>query len=152
MKSINWTVKLKNNENVLGVILWGLGVAIVSIVFIWFLHNYLGGLAVLALGFLYLRFYHLSPIEKKVILNNHGIIFGNDQYLFSDILTFAILKVRRKEMISFLTTSRTGSELIIELPDTLIKEKIKHFLSRELPRQKRVNVFNAFHVDTYLGI
>ena len=150
-KEISWIVKLKSGENILGIVLWGLGIMIVSATFIWLLHNFLGGLAVLALGILYLRFYHLSPIEKKVILDKKGIVFGGDKYLFSEILSFATSKIKEKEFVLFFTTSRATIEVSIELPQTLLKKKIIHFLKRELPRQKRLNIFSAFHFDSYLG-
>jgi hypothetical protein len=151
-KEISWQVKLKSEREVLGTFLWGLGIIMVATSFIWLLHNFLGGLAVLALGILYLRFYHQAPVEKKVILTDKGVQYGANLYYFADILSFAILKIRGKDFILFLTDSRNMPELVIELPKSLIKDEIIHFLNRELPRQTKLNIFSPFHLDSYLGI
>jgi hypothetical protein len=149
---IIWKVKLKSEENLLGILLWGLGILIVAVAFIWFLQNYLGALAILVLGILYLRFYHLSPIEREVQLGSGGVKYGNDLYEFGEILFFVFLKIRNKNYVLFRTTSRNLPELVIELPQNLVKDKIEHLLSRELPRQKHINVLSPFHLDSYLGI
>lgn len=149
---INWEIKLKNQKDFSRVLVWGLVIIVVAIGFIWFFKNYLGGLAVLALGILYLRFYYQVPIEKEITLSNQGVRYGAILYTFLDFLSFNLIKIKGKDYILFQTISRNMPELVIEMPENLKKEKIEKFLDNRLPRQKKINIFSPFHLDSYLGI
>ena len=151
-KELSWQIKLKNQKDFSSVLLWALGILTVSVAFIFIFRNYLGSLAILALGALYLRFYFQVPIEKEIILSSEGLKYGELFFNFTDFLSFALIKIRGKDHILFRTTSRNMPELVIDMPEGLQKEKILEFLSLHLPRQKKVNTFDLFHLDSYLGI
>ncbi|MDD3774123.1 MAG: hypothetical protein PHW50_02495 [Patescibacteria group bacterium] len=151
-KEINWQIKLKSQKDFSGILVWGLGILIVVIGFVWIFQNYLGALAVAALGILYLRFYYQVPIEKEIVLSAKGVKYGSVDFAFSDFLFFSFIKIKGKDHVLFQTVSRNMPEFIIELPHDLQKDKIEQFLSDRLPRQKKINIFNPFHLDSYLGI
>jgi len=151
-KHTTWLVKLKNQDDLRYFLVWFLVIFIIAVVFIWRMQNLLGGLAILSLGILYLRFYHESPQQKEVSIKKNGIKYGADLYRFSSILFFTLTKVRGDDYLVLLTSARIDAETAIKLPKNLQKEKIIEVLSRSLPFKQKISFLNAFHIDTYLGI
>ncbi len=133
---LTWTIGLGGRESSYYLAWFGVCLVIAGM-FVFFWHNFLAALTLVALAVIYVWFNIRLAEVHKVEIVKQGIIYDGHLYPFKELLGYSVVSRLKEEIIVLRTTYRLLPEIRIVVPRSKL-DKAKRILARFLPSQPKM--------------